>query len=258
MIKDKHLPTEIFHTLKLSNDIMKTRLGDGNVKNVSYELYKKLNSDAKLNDLPLHNEKIHQQCARNALIDNLVNDFDWHYWLVITFGYYPQKYVVEDTLESCHYRFDRWLMTNNKLDYLSVAERSKWICLPEKGREGHLHYNCFLNIPLRPNVKTYGNEWNGIRVALNQTFRSIEKQTDCPAINFKLYERRKNKNALKTAVYSTKEMTTKWTAENNNEDHFASFIRSWADWHISPMSKRSPLKIKPKVRPEITLEKFYQ
>jgi len=258
VIKDRHLPKEIFHTLKLSNDINKTRLGDGDVKNVSYELYKNLNSVGELNKLPLRKDKTHQQLCRNALIDNLVNDFEWQYWLVITFGYYPEKNVVEDTLEGSHYRFDRWLMTNSELDYLSVAERSKWVCLPEKGEQGHLHYNCFLNLPLQPNVKTYGSKWNGIRVALNQTFRSIEKQMKCPAINFNLYERGKNKNALKKAVYSTKEMTAEWTDENNNEDHFASFIRSWTDWHISPMSKRSPLKIKQKLRPEITLEKFYQ
>ena len=90
--------------------------------------------------------------------------------MVVTFGFHPLRSDIENTLRTAHHRFDQWLRTNNKLSFMSVAQRSKWVCLPERGDDGHLHYNCFLQLNIAPEVKTYGSEWNTIRVALITTF----------------------------------------------------------------------------------------
>jgi len=257
VFSNSYITAETFNSIKTSNDVLKTRLSENNVNAVSYDLYKSLNKTDDLHKLPLHKEHIQQACVRNALIDDLVETYEWQYWLVVTFGQKPDKSLVEDILEMTHYRIDRWLMTNNKLDYLSIADRSRWVCLPEKGQHKHLHYNCFLDFKLKPNIKTYGDEWNGIRVALTQTFKSIQKQLDCQQIDFKLYDKKRKKTALKTAIYSTKEMTSNFINENE-EDHFASYIRSWQDWNIAPLNKRSPIKLKRRIRPENTLESFFK
>lgn len=224
---------------------------------LSFEKYQSLKASNDLSKLALHKEHIHQSCIRYALIDNLVESFDWQYWLVITYGYNPHKSDAEKILELTHYRFDRWIMTNNKRESLSIDERSRWVCLPEKGSDGHLHHNCFLNLKCFPNAKTYGDEWNAIRVALKQCFKSIQKEFKGANIDFRLYERKKRKDALKQAVYSTKEMRSRWMNDNHNEDHFANYIRSWADWQVKPMNKRSPKKITIQPKPSVTLEQFF-
>ena len=255
MNKDSYIPKEIFHMVKLCNDITKTRLGAGDIRKVSYELYKHLDATNTLHKLPMHKERTHQMLCRNALVDNLVEEFDWQYWCVMTFGFNADKSVVDDVLEKMHYRFDRWIMTNNGESYLSVTERSKWVCLPERGAEGHIHYNIFIHLPKKPYIKTYGSEWKVVRYALDKSLSAIQKVRDIRGIDFRLTEKRRKKDALKTAVYSTKEMTDEW-AKENNEDHFATFIRSWKDWSIRPLSKRSPLKIKPIEKASATLEQF--
>ena len=94
-----------------------------------------------------------------------------------------------------------------------------------------------------PEVKTYGSEWNTVRVALNTTFDAVGKAKN-KRIDFKVYEqRRNNKDRLKQSIYSTKEMTQRFIDENPHDDHFASFIRSWCDWQIQPLTKRSGKKI---------------
>ena len=55
--------------------------------NLSFEKYQSLKRSNELNKLRLHKVHIHESACRYALVDNLVNDFDWHYWIVITFGY---------------------------------------------------------------------------------------------------------------------------------------------------------------------------
>ena len=225
--------------------------------NLSFEKYLTLKKSNELNKLKLHKESVHQSMCRYALVDNLTNTFDWQYWTVITFGYFPQKSVLEQILSNAHYRFDRWLMTNNKLEYLSVAQRSKWVCLPEKGDNGHLHYNCFMNLNLFPDAKTYGTEWNSLRIALKQTLKNLESVYNVRPIDFKIFERKKcKKDTLQRAIYSTKEMRQKWIDEHYGQDHFADFIRSWKDWQIKPITKRSPVKLKYEERPSITLEQF--
>lgn len=222
---------------------------------VSYEKYKALKDSNRLGELNLKKDKVHQQLCRLSLIDNLSNEFEWHYWMVVTFGFHPLRSEAENILQTAHHRFDQWLRTNNNLSLMPVAQRSKWVCLPERGDGGHLHFNCFLQLNLAPEVKTYGSEWNTMRVALNTTFSAVGKAKN-KEIEFKIYERRRKKDALKQSIYSTKEMTQKFIDENPNDDHFASFFRSWCDWRIKPLTKRSGKKIETIDDSGGTLEQF--
>ena len=223
--------------------------------NLSFEKYLSLKRSNELSRLALHKEHIQQSVSRYALVDNLLNEYEWDYWVVITFGYHPHELDVEQILQDAHYRFDRWLLTNNKLTAMNIDKRSRWLCLPEKGSENKIHYNCFFDLKVQPNVKTYGNEWNSIRIALKQTLKSLQKVYKC-TIDFEVYERRRRKDALKVAIYSTKEMRSGWKDENNGEDHFANFIRSWKDWQVKPINKRSPKKITLQPKPSATLTQF--
>ena len=63
-------------------------------------------------------------------------------------------------------------------------------------------------------------------------------------------------------MYSTKEMRTEYIKEQSSierqigADHFANFIRSWKDWNVQPLNKRTPKKIIPKPKPSGILEQF--
>jgi len=223
---------------------------------LSFEKYKALKDSNRLGELNLSNERVHQELCRLSLIDNLTNEFEWHYWMVVTFGFYPLRSDVENILRTAHHRFDQWLRTNNKLSFMSVEQRSKWVCLPERGDDGHLHYNCFLQLNIEPEVKTYGSQWNTVRVALNTTFDAVGKAKN-KKIDFKVYEKGRNKEKLKQSIYSTKEMTQRYIDENPYDDHFASFIRSWRDWQIQPLTKRSGKKIETIDDSSGTLEQFF-
>ena len=186
-----------------------------------------------------------QSFSRYALQDFLEQDFQWHYWLVVVFGFRPQKSEVDDTLYASHYKFDRWLLTNNKLTSMPVDVRSKWMCLPEYGRGEHLHYNCFLQLNVKPDVKTYESEWNAMRVAFKRICQELEKgqegDTTKRNIEFRLYERQRC-DIAKVVSYSSKEMTQKYINEKGR-DNFADMIMSWRDWDIKPLNGKSPKKI---------------
>jgi hypothetical protein len=266
VIKDNNLPTDIYRSLRLSNELTGLRLGGIGVDNVSYELYQRLKDANKLHKLSTHKEPVHQRLCRHALVDQLYNDseqYDWDYWCVITFGYFPHKSLTNDVLSSAHYRLDSYIKTNRKLSSMGVPERSRWICLPERGDNGHLHYNCFIKLGMRPDVKTYAksngqrNEWSAVRYAMNKSLEACQKAYDTKKIEFRLYERRKApKDALKMAIYSTKEMEQKWMKNNRGEDHFAEYIRSWVDWNVRPITRSSPKKITVTPKPTATLEEF--
>ena len=227
--------------------------------NLTYEKYKHSLEFNGLKDLALHKGHVHQSAVRYSLVDFLVNKWNWQYWIVVTFGYKPQKHEVEDTLRASHYHLDRWLLTNRKLDTMSVDVRSELVCLPERGSEGHLHYNCFLRFKLAPDAKTYGNRWNAVRVALKQIFKKLEKGFNPSiTIDFELYDKRRKTDALLTAMYSTKEMRQDWIKENKDEDHFANAMISWLDWQVVPINKRSPKKLQPLTKPSATLTDFMQ
>jgi len=227
--------------------------------NITFEKYKHSLEFNGLKDLQLHKGHIHQSAVRYSLVDFLVNKWTWQYWIVVTFGYKPQKYEVEETLRASHYHLDRWLLTNRKLDTMPVDVRSELVCLPEKGSEGHLHYNCFLKFKLAPDAKTYGTRWNAVRVAFNQIFKKLEKGFN-PKINiaFELYDKRRKADALLTAMYSTKEMRQGWIQDNKGEDHFANALISWLDWQVVPINKRSPKKLQSLTKPSATLTQFMQ
>jgi hypothetical protein len=93
-------------------------------------------------------------------------------------------------------------------------------------------------------------------VALNTTFDAVGKAKN-KKIDFKVYEKGRNKDKLKQSIYSTKEMTQRYIDENPYDDHFASFIRSWRDWQIQPLTKRSGKKIETKDDSSGTLEQFF-
>ena len=223
---------------------------------ISYEKYKTLKANNKLGDINIRKESTHQQLCRLALVDNLVEEFHWDYWMVVTFGFHPHRSEVENILRDAHHRFDQRMRTNNKLNFLSVAERSKWVCLPERGDGGHLHYNCFLQLNIEPQVKTYGDEWNMMKTALKQTFEAVGKAKN-KKIDFRVYEKQRDKDKLRQSIYSTKEMTQRHIDDNHGEDHFASYIRSWVDWDIQPLTKRSGKKIKQQDDTSGTLEGFF-
>ena len=42
----------------------------------------------------------------------------------------------------------------------------------------------------------------------------------------------------------------------NGYDNFADFIRSWKDWDVRPMNRRSKKKLNPTPKPSATLEQF--
>ena len=186
-----------------------------------------------------------QSFSRYALQDFLEQDFQWHYWLVVVFGFRPQKNEVDRTLYASHYKFDRWLLTNNKLTSIPVDVRSKWVCLPEYGSGEHLHYNCFLQLNVNPDIKTYESEWNAMRVAFKRIFNELEKgqegDTTKRNIEFRLYERQRC-DIAKVVSYSSKEMTQKYINEKGR-DNFADMIMSWRDWDVKPLNGKSPKKI---------------
>lgn len=204
---------------------------------------KSFREEMRLKNLALYKEFGHQSACRYSLVDFLTNKFEWHYWLVVTFGYNPYRSDVEQVLQNAHLRFDRWMLTNNKLEYIPVCDRSKWVCLPEYGDERNLHYNCFLQLNLKPQSKTYNNEWNAIRNALKITFKNLQEVFQLERkIEFRLYERSSKKDDWKMALYSTKEMTQNYINENN-VDHLSNMILSWKHWKIIPISRRTPVKI---------------
>ena len=224
--------------------------------NLSFENYLALKRNNRLSELALHKTHIHQSMCRYALIDHLVHDFDYDYWLVITFGYFPQFSDVEVVLSNAHYRLDRWLLTNLKLNHMRIDQRSQWVCLPEKGGSG-LHYNCFVKFNESPESKTYNDEWNAIRNAMKTTFKSISKMMGWKehTIQFRLKERKNCQNALQQCVYSTKDMRQGYINENG-DDHFSKFFMSWKDFDVAPLNKRSPKHLKSKPKPSGTLEGF--
>jgi len=222
---------------------------------ISYEKYKELKATDRLGEISIRKESTHQNLCRLALVDNLVEEFEWDYWMVVTCGFFPQSSEVENILRDAHHRFDQRMRNNNKLNFLPVSERSKWLCLPERGDGGHLHYNCFLQLKIEPQVKTYGDEWNLIKTSLKQTFESVGKAKK-KKIDFRVFEKRKDKDKLRKSIYSTKEMTQRHIDDNHGEDHFATFIRSWIDWNIQPLTKRSGKKIKEYDDTSETLEVF--
>lgn len=284
MIKDNNIPIEIRRTLSVSNDLTKLRLENCRnrsvgaeepvrpptnrtvIKDLSYELYKRLKDENQLGLLDHHKDAVHQRLCRLSLIDQLLNDsdqYDWDYWCVVTFGYFPHRSLTNDVLSSAHYRFDSWIKTNLKLSFMDVKDRSRWVCLPERGGNGHLHYNCFIKLQTRPAIKTYAkangkqNEWSAVRYGMNKSLEACQKAYDTKKIDFRLYERRKvKKDALKMAIYSTKEMEEKWIQEHNGEDHFAQYIRSWEDWDVKPITRSSPKKITAIPKPTTTLTQF--
>jgi len=211
---------------------------DNNISFENYQHHLKNNEFAKLKT---QSKQIQQSYVRYALVDFLVEKFYWNYWMVITFGFNPSKDQTVDTLRASHFHFDRWLLTNNKLNSMPIEMRSKWVCAPEKGNEGHLHYNCFLQLPLTPDVKTYQSEWDAIRVSLRNIFRKLEKELPQQSkINFEIHERKRKVDILKTAMYSTKEMREGWMEDHYGEDHFANTILSWKDWGVIPINRHTP------------------
>ena len=60
-------------------------------------------------------------------------------------------------------------------------------------------------------------------------------------LEFKIYERSKKKDGLRMALYSTKEMNQKEIGKGH--DHFSHFIRSWVDWNVRPITRRSKKKL---------------
>jgi len=195
--------------------------------------------------LKTNTEHIQDSLARYSLIEFLLGEtsegFWWDYWMVVTFGYNPQTDHCEDTLRASHLFFDRSLLTNNKLNSIPVDARSKWVCCPEKGNEGHLHFNCFMRLPIKPKVKTYQNEWDAVRISLRNIFRTLEKEIS-GKIAFKVFERKRRVDALKQAMYSTKEQRASWMNDHFGEDHFANTILSWKDWKVVRINKRTPKK----------------
>ena len=216
--------------------------------NLSLEKYQYMVRNTETHKtLKTNQEHIQQSYVRYSLVDFLLGktpeEFYWNYWMVITFGFNPQKDHVEDTLRAGHFQFDYWLLTNNKLNSMSVDVRSKWVCCPERGNDQHLHYNCFLQLPIKPKPKSYQNEWDAVRVTLRNIFTTLEEGLpDGAKIYFEIHERKRKVDVLKQAQYSTKEMKSSWMQNNHGEDHFANTILSWKDWKVIPLTKRAPKK----------------
>ena len=113
-----------------------------------------------------------------------------------------------------------------------------------------------MKLGLRPDTKTYGDEWNAMRNALKITFKALEKAHNSQRIDFKIYERRLRQDQLRKVVYSTKEMNHENQNIENGYDNFADTILSWKDWEVRPMDRRSKKKLTPK--PSATLDMFLE
>ena len=189
-----------------------------------------------------------QSYVRYSLMDFLKYEFKWQYWLTVTFGYSPVNEIVNDTLCASHYRFDRWLLTNNQLKSIDTSERSEWVCIPEYGSGKKLHYNCYLKLNIKPDKKTYASEWDALRVVFRTIFKSLQNGKFGDAnmdITYDLRERNRcNIDAVN--LYNTKEMRQQYINETGN-DNFANMILSWRDWNIIPLSKKSPQKKVPQL-----------
>ena len=226
-----------------------------NCNTSSYEKWRQALCNGDEKSLVTHKEHIQQSNLRYSLIKYLTEDFPWHYWMVVTFGYHPQKDEVEDTLYASHYFFDRWLLTNNKLSHIAGDERSKWWLLPELGSGGHLHYNCFLQLKIRPEVKTYKSEWHAVDATFKNIFKKLRQGLSKGSVHYSLTERRYKIDDLRQAIYSTKEMRYGFI-QQGMQDHFANLIMSWKHWVTQPINRRSPKKYTKPTKPEATLEEF--
>lgn len=226
--------------------------------NLSYEKYSSDVRHKRFKNLATNAEHIQTSYARYSLIDYLLNErmFPWQYWMVVTFGFKREEDEVIDSLRASHYFFDRWLLTNNKLNSIAIDGRSRWVCIPEYGSEKHLHFNVFMELRVRPDVKTYQSEWDAMRVSLRNIFRKLSGDKYGHEIHFELYERERRIDALKQAVYSTKEMRFSFI-KDNMKDNFANTMLSWKDWAVAPINKRSPKKYKSPTRASATLENFF-
>ena len=226
-----------------------------NCNTSSYEKWRQALCNGDTQSLFTHKDHIQQSNARYSLVKYLTEEFYWHYWMVVTFGYNPQSDEVEDTLCASHYFLDRWLLTNNGLSVITGDQRSRWFLLPEYGDGGHLHYNCFLQMKIRPEVKTYKSEWHAMMATLKNIFTKLEKGLSSGSIDFSLAERRYKIDVIRQAIYSTKEMRQDFI-DQQEKDTFANMIMSWKDWKVVPITKRSPKKHKKLTKPEATLEKY--
>ena len=222
---------------------------------LSFEKYKALKDSNRLGELNLNNERVHQELCRLSLIDNLTYEFEWHYWMVVTFGFHPLRSDIENTLRTAHHRFDQWLRTNNKLSFMSVAQRSKWVCL--RARRWWAFTLQLLSTTQHRSRSE--NLWKWMEHNKSGTkhhlwcCRKSKEQEDW----FQGLWARRNKDRLRQSIYSTKEMTQRFIDENPHDDHFASFIRSWCDWQIQPLTKRSGKKIETIDDSSGTLEQFF-
>lgn len=211
--------------------------------------------------LKTNQEHIQTSYSRYSLMDYLEYHFKWDYHLVVTFGFFPHKDEVDETLYASHYRFDRWLLTNNKLNTIPVDVRSRWVCIPEYGNEGHLHYNCFLKLGVRPHAeKTYMNEWDSMRQAFKGIFKALEKGKDGKQTRYNITYHLREKDRIgyqelqRLLVYDTKEIRQQYI-NDKGRDNFSNIIRSWIDWQIKPITKSSPKKISklPQLPPKETV-----
>ena len=210
-------------------------------KHLSREKYKE---SLEYNQTALLTRQEHKQTSycRYALQDYLQYEFKWDYLLTVVFGYYPLKELVTDALRTTHYRFDRWLLTNNKLKSIPVDSRSHWVCIPEYGTEGHLHFNIFIKHFIKPDKKTYLNEWGAVRTTFKGIFKTLKKsQFNTLDFDFHLKERGfvSQKEMNKILSYNTKEIRQQ-NINEKGKDNFADIILSWKEWVIVPINSQSP------------------
>jgi hypothetical protein len=208
-----------------------------NYNTSSYEQWRQALCNGDEKSLATHKEHIQQSNVRYTLVKYLTETFPWQYWMVVTFGFKPSKEEVEDTMYASHYFFDRWLLTNNKLNHINGDKRSRWILLPELGSGGHLHFNCFLDLKIRPEVKTYKSEWHAVDATFKNIFKKLKKGLSKGSINHQITERKYLINDLRQAIYSTKEMRYGFINQGM-QDHFANLILSWKDWVVKPINRR--------------------
>ena len=204
-----------------------------------------------------------QSFTKYALQYYLENTFKWDYFLVVTFGNRPQKVDVDKTLIASHLRLERSILGNNKLTTININDRSKWVAIPEYGDCGkQLHYNIFIKLEIKPEIKTYKNEWDSLRQTFKNMYRELSKELG-ERIEFELRDRAYSIRTYGTIDrvinYSTKEMRMS-NIQKNGVDTFEQTYFSWKDFPQSPINSRTPKKIKKldtKMRPKVgALDKF--
>lgn len=185
---------------------------------------------------------------KDHLAKVILENFDWDYWITFTFGHNPHLEEVEEILYKLHYRLDRRILKHRK-DITSIApeDRSEWILFPHIDSGRGLHYHGFIKLNIKPEVRSYDNEWVWLLNAFKDTTKKLNSiLTNGGEIDFRFYNKSKTKlDTLRMILYSMKDYTRSHPSVEPYP-HFDPFMYTFIsaiDWKPSYLNKHSRNKI---------------